>query len=816
MHILELDTPILLPQDGLLLGNGDISVSVYQKAHRLVWRFGKNDVWDRRVDRSRDPMPPHIDEIARGINEEGWQCDPYGGGTVKATRGSKDTERMHEICTGVPPSFQQPYPCPKPVGELELALPPDLTGMTICQRLRIEDATLEIVCSWPVGVKLTVVCVIPPSPNVLVLHWTLEGWNERTQIGLLGVGSSDEQHQPLWFALHRWPDPAVNDFNARFYGEYRAGGAHFATKAFNPTTLPPPSTRLVDKQWIIEQAFPPDPLFKEGFRYWLAPVHAPGKVEHVPMSKTGEARLHLQPPDDRRDGWLSISVTSSRDEGGPEKEWQRIRDLVASTPDDVLQRWEMETRAAAAVFWSKSALTVANPMIENTWYETLYSRRCTYRSDTVTPGLYLPSTVQDYSLWHGDYHTNYNLQEPFWGDNTANHVELGDAFFHAMQYFWPIGQKIARDYYGCRGVFIQLSSYPCHIEDDPIGAVPMGRMAYMTGWVVSHYWLRYRYSMDVKWLRATGYPAIRDCACFYTDFLKKGADGLYHAFPSNQGEDGFTGEPKAFTDRPQVLQHVRYCLRVALEASRVLGTDEELREAWKDRLEHCAGDDGQPPDPREARADFLDAWNPPEWRWGLTHFDFARHRLASPSTEPWPARGDYVYDWYFAHYPWLVMQPIRTGRFAPDDGDFARFANMLRRWRRPNGLFSGMSLFWYGPCGAFNESAGILAPLQDMLLQSWDGVIRIFPAWPKHVDVAFKQLRAEGAFLVSAAWSGGRVTQWEIQSERGGSCRLAPGSRNVRVTDPVGATIPVTSTPNDEIIFETLAGETYCIQSCAS
>ena len=803
MHVLELDIPVGLPQDGLLLGNGDLSVSVYQQLNRLIWRFGKNDVWDRRVDRSRDPRPPRIDEIARGVGEEGWKCDPYGNGEVVATHGAKDPKRMKELCGGCPPSYSQPYPCPKPVGELALSLPPDLTGMTIRQRLLIEEGVLEITCSWPEGVRFNVTCSIPPSPNVLLLRWTLEGWIERTQIG---VGSPNTQ--PLWFALYRWADPTVADFNARYFAEHRATAAKFGRKAFEPTPLPPPSTRQVDESWVVEQTFPPDPLFKDGFRYWLAPVHAPGIAESVDMAKTGEARLHLLLPDELREGWLAVSVTTSGDDGGPEAGWRRIREQLTSSPSEVMRRWEADARSSATAFWAKSSLKVADPLLENAWYETLHARRCAYRADTVTPGLFMPSTVLDYSLWHGDYHTNYNLQEPFWGDNTANHVELGDAFFHAMRYFWQMGRKIAHDYYGCRGVFIQLSGYPIHAEDDVLGAVPMGRMAYMTGWVASHYWLRYRHTMDVEWLRAIGYPAIRDCALFYTDFLKKGVEGLYHAFPSNQGEDGFTGDPKDYTDRRQVLQHARYCLRVAIESSRLLGEDEELRDAWRDRLEHCAGDDGRPPDPAEARIDCREAWNPPEWRHDFT--TEARSVLKDPPTDPWPTRGDYVHDWYYSPYAWWIMQPIRAGRFSPDNGDFARFREMMRRWRRPNGLFCGMSIFLYGPCGAFNESAGILAPLQELMLQSWDGVIRVFPAWPRSLDAEYCDFRAEGAFLVSAAWSGGAVTRLVIRSEKGGVCRLrSPWSDGVRIVDHVGASVPVVIEPGDIAAFGTCAGGSY-------
>src|SRR5512136_3002244 len=76
---LTIDEQILVPDDGLLLGNGDLSASVYQKSNQIVWRLGKGDVWDRRLDFSEDPKPAHSDEIAHGIQVEGWKCAPYVG-----------------------------------------------------------------------------------------------------------------------------------------------------------------------------------------------------------------------------------------------------------------------------------------------------------------------------------------------------------------------------------------------------------------------------------------------------------------------------------------------------------------------------------------------------------------------------------------------------------------------------------------------------------------------------------------------------------------------------------------------------------------
>jgi hypothetical protein len=63
--------------------------------------------------------------------------------------------------------------------------------------------------------------------------------------------------------------------------------------------------------------------------------------------------------------------------------------------------------------------------------------------------------------------------------------------------------------------------------------------------------------------------------------------------------------------------------------------------------------------------------------------------------------------------------------------------------------------------------------LQNMVLQSWNRVIRVFPAMPKEwPDATFDRFRTEGAFLVSAVRKSG-ATQWiAITSLAGKSCRI--------------------------------------------
>ena len=61
--------------------------------------------------------------------------------------------------------------------------------------------------------------------------------------------------------------------------------------------------------------------------------------------------------------------------------------------------------------------------------------------------------------------------------------------------------------------------------------------------------------------------------------------------------------------------------------------------------------------------------------------------------------------------------------------------------------------------------------IHDMLLQSWGGVLRVFPAAPEGwSDVAFKDYRGQGAFLVSAKKAGGTTRFVTVESLIGSPC----------------------------------------------
>jgi hypothetical protein len=329
-----------------------------------------------------------------------------------------------------------------------------------------------------------------------------------------------------------------------------------------------------------------------------------------------------------------------------------------------------------------------------------------------------------------------------------------------------IGRDLARKYWDSDGVYFHLTGYPFTIREDPYPVGSICRMAYMTGWMANHYWYRYLYTMDRQWLEEEGYPVLRDAARFYADFLEKGEDGIYHAFPSGQGEYHFTGDPKDYTDMPQVVRHARYLLQIAVEAALVLNVDEQERKLWQEMAANVAD------------IDSLD-------QRGFTEEEKTRYYANSPEFFIMPydiepaahpeflrqTRDNHFWSGSFGQFPYRFMKSIRSGNFVADR-DYDVMKDFLNQWRLPNGLFCGIAQadFWYE--GAMAECLGIIKPMSEMLIQSWEGKIRLFPNWPAAFDATFRDLRTRGAFLVSSSLKDGEVQYIKVTSEHGGECKI--------------------------------------------
>jgi alpha-L-fucosidase 2 len=110
---------------------------------------------------------------------------------------------------------------------------------------------------------------------------------------------------------------------------------------------------------------------------------------------------------------------------------------------------------------------------------------------------------------------------------------------------------------------------------------------------------------------------------------------------------------------------------------------------------------------------------------------------------------------------------------------------------------------------AFNaESGASIAPplyataaVQNLLLQSFGGRIRVFPAMPgAWKDASFSGLRAEGGFLVGGVWHGGAAQWIRIDSSVGGLCRFSVKGWN-------SAVVRASSRPGLNVVAGAATGE---------
>ena len=773
LHVLTIDGPVPEADEGFVLGNGDLSVCAYQTADTLVFRFGKGDVWDRRIEKERDPAPATVRDyidIALGRKPAGDFTKPSHG-------------------------VGQVYPMPKPVGELKLHIPANLPGFpTWRQRLFIEEGRMSLSATWSNGVAVDVEATVDPERNEFACTWKVSGWNDETRAG--------RGEPPVWFSLEREADPLASDFNASVASVGFSGPVGRSPDA---QPLPPP-TAVVDTTnglYYIDQAFYPDRLFPDGFtcRLQLCVGKDWGRVQ---PAKTGPKRAMMNFFGWSRDvsGSAVVKVTTTRDV-------QRGATWPTYEKPAPFKTYLARAKDAAERYWAKSAVSFPDdPSLEDLWYATYHLRRAFLRGGTVPPGLFHPCSLRHYSIWHGDYHSNYNLESIYWGEFTANHSEQAEAFFDAVDFYRPVGKLIAEKYYGCRGCFIQLSGFPAQCDDDYDGRLTLGRMVYMTGWFASRYWEYFTMTLDRDWLAKRGYPFIRDCALFYLDFLKKAPhpdlppnlkDGKYHVFPSIAGESSLGKNPMLLCDQWSPLAFARHSLYVAAEAAKTLGTDPELVRDWTDRYENIAGPSGT----AKGYAKHCLLASSPEY------CGAAKPYVESPAWDGTPKKHDDRDFWYFglAIRDWLGR--LRQNNFVPAR-DYPRYRSLLEKWRRPNGAVRAMSVAHYGRTGGWTETLSCMAPVQEMLLQSWDGAIRLFPRWPADRDVAFTDWRATGAFLISASMKGGRLGAVTVKSEKGADCRVWG---EWSVTDSAGGKVATDHDEFGRLRFKTEQGKVYRLES---
>jgi hypothetical protein len=483
----------------------------------------------------------------------------------------------------------------------------------------------------------------------------------------------------------------------------------------------------------------------------------------------------------------AVMVATSREFGDPRPAAVRTAYLTCrARPSFLLADHDAKWEA----FWTRSGIELDDPRLESVWYRSLYFLRCVSKPEVISPGLFA-GLLSDTPAWHGDYHTNYNIQQTFWSAYAANHGELTEPYDRLITGYRQRARWLAKKVFDCGGAYYPHVLFAYEPADPDKCKSPGGRQYLhhvwgftigVSGFTVQPLWWRYRHDPDPAYLKETAYPAVAEVADFYADFIEKcatreDADTVILGPSVSPEHWGWTEKFERNRDCAFDLAMVRFTFAAAIEGATTLEADAERVARWQTAA-------GRLPDyPRHGEGDeaiVADVAGAPP----------ITYNIPVPATPVFP--GDRI---TFRSAPaerTLFTRTIRTlrhnGNNAPimlatarlrlDMPDaYEQLVTDLADRARPNGtlafnrLDSGNT---FNDFGHYTEMFGAALPIGETLLQSVSDVIRVFPGLPAGRSAAFTRLRAQGGFLGTARRQDRITTELTIESTRGGRLRLVP------------------------------------------
>jgi len=746
-HPIAMGKPAVNFFEGALLGNGGLGVVVCTRPDAMQLYLGHNNVWDIRLaEPAREEIGTFQEIFARvqqipstlaTLQDDPW-FDAYG-------------KKMTE-------SYRKPYPRPLPCGSVVFGFDPRVTEM-LGHSLDVSNGRCDISLLHE-GKPVTVQVFVELEADRIWLR-TVDDMDEPCAAPFERVALLRDHGVPADF-------PALTA---------TATGTGLDLRQVCPSLEPHLYDRDLgaprDRAYRLHVAVNA-PLEERERRNWDANLVRMGPLERGFVS--GEA-------------WVA-SVDFAE---GP------VAAIPLTAPAPLAELPDSAAYTAARqqadegwrAYWEKSGVAFeGDPELERIWYHNLYFLNCSAKAGVTCPGLFANWSHHDIgTAWHGDYHLNYNTQQPFWVAFSSNHVEKHLPYVDLVHFLLPVSRQHARDYYGLRGAYFPHSAYPVDMTQHPYPVPTWGWEICETPWTVQSLWWHYRYTADKTFLRDRALEPLRAACEFLVDYLMRPeargpqwGDDRWHIFPTVAPElhSGLRpGLDKNF-DCLVDLTLTRFVFHAWLQACDDLGlagAESELRAQVREVLAHLPAI----PTADSARGrvfvsvpgeDPETVFNTPNSL--MTVFPGEEHGLHSP-----PETLSILDNTLRNHrneggneLVFLNLQRARLGRL-----DLEKFKRQVNYCLMPNGATADMALQSLGryddQCafdfmarmGVWFENFALPVVLNECLLQSYTGELRLFPNWPAGKEAEFHHLRAVGAFLVSARHAEGRVQWIEVFSE---------------------------------------------------
>ena len=483
------------------------------------------------------------------------------------------------------------------------------------------------------------------------------------------------------------------------------------------------------------------------------------------------------------------------------------------------ERDKARTQEKWQKFFSASKVTLEDKEIEKYYNSSLYHLAGCMGNEEFPPGLFGNFITDDFFPWAGDYHMNYNYEAPYYCVFSANHPELFNGYMAPVNDMREEAKRMA-GLFGCRGYAFPVSFGPKALDVysqkncKEHGILFLGQKshaAYACVIPVMHWYSTY----DKDYALENYYDFVFNTAAFWEDYLVK-EKGRYvikndaaHEIPYYRGE-----KFRYITHKGQIeavnainsLGLVKMLFNAVYDMSKELGLNAEKYSLWEDIIANLSD---FPTFIKHGKKCFRYSKRGIRWRnentVGLQHiYPASQIGLSSGEKLLKIARNT-----YFINDRRLddngSNSYLPAGARIGVDPDFLieGIHQNIKEFGLPNRLFRHHG-------GGIEHLTTIPATVNEMLMQSHEGVIRLFPCWNKKSNASFENLRADGAFLVSAENKNGNLTSLKIRSLRGRNCNVEYADIKRIISEADSKEIPFKKNGNT-VSFETQADTVYIL-----
>lgn len=461
-------------------------------------------------------------------------------------------------------------------------------------------------------------------------------------------------------------------------------------------------------------------------------------------------------------------------------------------------------------FWSKSSVKLPDELIEKQYYLELYKLGSVSRKGAPAITLQAVWTADNGSLppWKGDFHNDLNTQLSYWPAYTGNHLQEAVSFTDWLWKIRPASLQYTKQYFGIDGLNVPGV---VTLNGDPMGGwIQYSLSPTVSAWCAQYFYWQWKYSMDGRFLQQKAYPYVHDAAVYMENItrLKDGVRKLPLSSSPEYNDNSVNAWFKDWTNYD--LSLARFLFSAASEIAKASGKEDEALH-WKNILgelpDYNVNETGLTVAPGQSMESSHRHFSPYMAVYPLALLDVNQPKdkeivdksiqhIEKLGTRAWVG---YSFTWMSTLYARAYQAEKAVKQLQIFASNFCSPNSFHLNGDRKGGQYSGFTYRPFTLEGNFAFAQGV----HELLLQSRQGYIEVFPAIPKDwKNVSFTNLRAEGAVLVSGKIDNEKFITVKLFSEKGGLVNVKLPKGKIQLTDNRNVQVKTLNTDKTIINFK--------------